>query len=102
MKTTPAAHRAARQTDSAASVFSRKLKNSIASKRSPSVIRIASATTVPNLASGHVPRGDLHAVPLHAILVDVDAEARAIDALDMAPRIADRLRGHVLGEPDMR
>src|SRR5664280_2359181 len=54
------------------------------------------------MASGHVPRGDLHAVPAYAILVDVDAEARALDAVGVTFIGADRLRGHVLGEPTMR
>ena len=46
----PTANTAARQADSTASVFSRKSRNSIASTRKPSVMWIASATTMPNSA----------------------------------------------------
>ena len=40
-------------------------------------------------------------MPAHAVFIDVDAEAGAVERVDMAARGLDRLRGDVFGERDV-
>ena len=51
--------------------------------------------------SSHVARGDRHTVAPHTVLVHFDAKAGPLETLHMAAVGADRLLGHVLGEPRM-
>src|SRR5665213_3775507 len=41
-------------------------------------------------------------MPPYAVFIDIDAKSRTIDAVGMAVRGRDRLRGDVLGEREVR
>src|SRR5262245_26144888 len=52
----------------------------------------------PALPLRHLPHRDLVPIASHALLVDVDAEPRAVGDLDVSAHDAHGLRGYVLGE----